>query len=161
MQFEYLDPKQVKLEVSPDGTVRAFLPESCALEVQVLRAFPLSHERHYITLRDGKGIELGMVESLDELEASSRAIAENELKRRYFLPKITAIISASEHFGSSQWEVETDRGPRNLSTGVVNEAISEIEPGRYLITDVGGNRFEIPQLAALDEASRARFLGKA
>jgi hypothetical protein len=161
MQFDYLDPKTTRLEASPDGTVRAFLPLCCALEVQILRAFPLSHANDYITLRDGKGNELGMIESLQNLDATSRTVAESELHRRYFLPKITAILAATERFGSSQWEVETDRGPRTLSTGVVNEAISEIEPGRYLITDVEGNRFEIPKLAALDAASRARFLGKA
>lgn len=161
MQFDYLDPKNTRLEAAGDGTVRALLPHCCAFEVQVLHAFPLSHERRYIALRDGKGNDLGMIESLDELDAESRALAETELRRRYFLPKITAIVAATERFGSSQWEVETDRGPRTLSTGVVNEAIVEVEPGRYLITDTEGNRFEIPKLAALDEGSRARFLGKA
>lgn len=161
MQFDYLDPKQTKLELAPDGMVRAHLPDRCGLEVQVLRAFPLSHARGFITLRDGKDEELGMIESLDDLDASSKALAESELLRRYFLPKITAILAATERFGSSQWEVETDRGPRTLSTGVVNEAISEIGPGRYLIADSEGNRFEIPKLSELDAASRARFLGKA
>jgi len=161
MQFDYLDPKQIKLELAPDGMVRALLPDRCGMEVQVLRAFPLSHERQFITLRDGKNEELGMVESLDDLDSDSVALAEAELRRRYFLPKITGILAATERFGSSQWEVETDRGPRTLSTGVVNEAISEIAPGRYLITDSDGNRFEIPKLSELDIASRARFLGKA
>ncbi|HEX8551281.1 MAG TPA: DUF1854 domain-containing protein [Abditibacteriaceae bacterium] len=161
MEFIYLDPKTTRLETAPDGTLRAHAAHGCAMEVDALRTFPLSHPRAYISLRDGKGKELGIIETIDALDSSSRELLDESLRRRYFLPKITAILEASERFGSSQWEVETDRGPRTLSTGVINEAVTEVEPGRYLITDVEGNRFEIPDLMQLDEASRARFLGKA
>ena len=109
-----------------------------------------------------KTLEEKVIETLSlGIDTPEHELLEESLRRRYFLPKITAILSASERFGSSQWEVETDRGPRTLSTGVINEAVTEVEPGRYLITDVEGNRFEIPDLMQLDEASRARFLGKA
>jgi hypothetical protein len=36
----------------------------------------------------------------------------------------------------------------------------EVEPNRFLLTDIEGNRYEIKNLEELDEASRARFLGK-
>ena len=42
----------------------------------------------------------------------------------------------------------------------INEAITEISPERYLLTDVEGNRYEVKDLEALDPESRNRFLGK-
>jgi hypothetical protein len=42
----------------------------------------------------------------------------------------------------------------------MNEAVAEAEPGRYIITDVENNRYEIKSLNELDPESRARFYGK-
>ena len=151
----------MRFEDAPDGTLRVIVEgDRCALQVQALRAFPLKYSEEYISLRDGGDAEIGVVRALSELPESARDTLRTQLRNRYFMPRITAIYGVFERFGSSQWDVETDRGPRQIATGSMNEAVTEIAPGRYLLTDVEKNRYEIPDLNALDESSRARFSGK-
>ncbi len=160
MELSYLDPKTTHFEQAPDGTLRATVPDDrCALRLEVMRSFPLSHPEEQIVLRDGKA-EIGIIERLSEVPEPAQGWLREELRRRYFLPRIQAIHDIAERFGSSVWEMETDRGRRTVTTGPMNEAVFEIEPGRYLVTDVEGNRYELRSLADLDVASRASFQGK-
>ena len=161
MEFEYLDPAKARFEVAPDGTLRVIVEnDCCAQRVEALRAFPLSHPSEHIVLRDGGGREFAVLHHLSDLAAEPRALIEAQLRRHYFLPQIKVIHAVIERFGSSVWDVETDRGRREVSMGQINEAISEVEPGRYLLTDVEGNRYEVKDLDKFDPDSRARFLGK-
>ena len=161
MDFSYLDPATTIFETAPDGTLRVIIAnERCGLRVEAWRAFPLSFPDEHIALRDGAGQELGVLRDLKDLPETVRDLLHEQLRRRYFLPRVTAIYSVTERFGSSIWELQTDRGPRSVTTRQMNEAVSEIEPGRYLITDVEDNRYEIKDLNALDADSRARFFGK-
>lgn len=162
MDFSYLDLDKTRFETAPDGTLRVIAADDkCGLRLQALRAFPLTHPEEHIVLRDGAGKEIGVVRDLRELAEPAQSLVREELRRRYFLPVVTAIYDVTERFGSSVWELETDRGPCSVTTRAMNEAVFEVEPNRFLITDVENNRYEIKNLAALDAASRARFLGKA
>lgn len=159
--FSYLDPEKLTLETAPDGTLRLHIEgERCGLCVEVLRAFPLSHPSENIVLRDGGGAELGVLARLSDLKGRGEELAQAALEKRYFLPQITGIKSIYERFGSSIWELETDRGPIAITTKAMHEAISEITPNRYMLRDIDENRYEIRDLSQLDEVSRARFLGK-
>jgi hypothetical protein len=161
MDFHFLDPEKTLIETAPDGTLRVVVEDdSCGMRVEAYRAFPLSYPEEYIALRDGGGREIGVLRDLREVAPTMRALVEEELRRRYFLPQITAIRNVTERFGSTEWDVETDRGPRRLAMRQINEAITEVSPERYLLTDVEGNRYEVKELSALDPESRARFLGK-
>jgi len=161
MEFEYLDPAKTRFETAPDGTLRVTVEgDCCAMRVEARRAFPLKYPGEQIVLRDGGGREFGIVHRLADLPGEARSLLEAQLRRHYFLPQVTAIHAVTERFGSSVWDVETDRGSRQISMGQINEAIAEVEPGRYLLTDVEGNRYEIKNFADLDPDSRARFLGK-
>jgi len=161
MDFNYLNPATTVIEQAPDGTMRVTVPEDrCGLRVEAMRAFPLSHPEEHIVLRDGAGKEVGVLRHLAEVPEPALGLLREQLRRRYFLPRVTAIHDVSERFGSSLWDLETDRGRCTISTRQMNEAVSEVGPGRFLITDVEGNRYEIKDLDALDETSRARFMGK-
>ncbi|HVF10524.1 MAG TPA: DUF1854 domain-containing protein, partial [Abditibacteriaceae bacterium] len=161
MDFNYLDPTATVFETAPDGTLRVMVPDDrCGLRVDALRAFPLSHPEEYIVLRDGTGVEVGLLRNLKDLPPAAATLVRDQLQRRYFLPQVTGIYDISERFGSSVWDLQTDRGRCSVTTRQMNESVFEIDPGRYLITDVEGNRYEVKDLNALDEMSRARFLGK-
>lgn len=160
MDSDYLDPNTTSFETAPDGTLRVSVADRCGLRVEALRAFPLSHPEAHIVLRDGGGKEIGVLRSLQDVQPEIRELLRDQLKRRYFLPRITGIEKVTERFGSSVWDLQTDRGSCTITTRQMNEAVFEIEPGRYIITDVEGNRYEIQSLAELDELSRARFQGK-
>jgi len=158
--FEYLDVSRVEFRRAPDGTLRLLLADRCGLNVEPYRAFPLSHPEEYIVLRDGAGQELGILRELNQVPEPTRALLRELLHRRYFLPRVLAIHGITERFGSSVWDLQTDRGRCTVTTRQMNEAVFEVETGRYLITDVEGNRYEVKDLAALDADSRARFFGK-
>jgi Domain of unknown function (DUF1854) len=161
MDFTYLDPRTTSFTEAPDGTLRVVVPgDRCGMQVEAWRAFPLSHPEEHIVLRDGVGHEIGVIRALNEVPEPAVALLRAQLRRRYFLPRVTVIHNVTERFGSSVWELQTDRGPRLVTTRQMNEAVSEVEPGRYIITDVEDNRYEIKDLSALDESSRARFFGK-
>lgn len=156
----FLPPPDVTLERAPDGTLRAHLPDCCALQVEVLRAMPLSHEEKFVVLRDGGGRELGVLETMEGLAPASSELMRQALLDRYFLPRIVKIYELKEKFGSSTWDVETDRGRIKIHTKALHESISELEPGRFLLRDHEDNRFEIRNLNTLDEESKLRFAGK-
>ena len=161
MELSYLNLKTTRFEQAPDGTLRVIVADDrCAMQVDVHRAFPLSHPEEHIVLRDGKNQEVGVLESLSVVPEPALSWLRAQLHRRYFLPRVSAIFDITEKFGSSVWELDTDRGRRTVTTGAMNESVHEIEPGRYLLTDVEGNRYEIRDLKELDADSRARFLGK-
>ncbi len=157
----YLDPKNLLVELAPDGTLRATLiGQKCAMRVEVLRAFPISGGERDLVLRDGGGKEIGILADLSGVETAQRQMLRDSLDNRYFLPKILKIHSIFERFGSAIWKVETDRGETEITTKALHEAIYEVTPTRYMLRDTGDNRFEIPDLNALDEESRQKFAGK-
>lgn len=161
MQFPYLNPATTQISTAPDGTLRVVVDGDCCADgVEVLRAFPLRHAAEYIVLRDSGGRQIGVLRRLDDFDAATRALLEERLRAHYFLPQISAIRGVHERFGSSVWDMETNRGPCSASMGPINEALTEVEPGRFLLTDVEGTRYEIRNLDALDATSRALFLGK-
>ncbi len=156
----FLPPESLELSVAPDGTLRAILPDRCGLNIQVLRAFPLSRDDEYFVVRDGKDKELGTLESTRGLSPEGLALLHQSLDNRYFLPQITKIYSITEKFGTTQWEVETDRGRTGITSKALHEAIIELSPTRYLVRDNEDNRFEIRDVSQLDEESQKRFGGK-
>ena len=161
MEIEYLNPQTTRFENAPDGTLRVVIEnDRCGMRVEAFRAFPLSHPEEQIVLRDGDKKEIGVVRDLKELPDAPRQLLRAQLQRRYFLPKIKAITKIFERFGTMQWEVETDRGARSITTKPINDAIYEIEPGRFILTDNESNRYEIEKLDDFDPQSRALFLGK-
>ena len=155
-EVRLLDPKQVRLFRTPEGTARAELAdELTCLRLKVLCSFPLTHPNQYVSLRDGSDRELGLVEDLHQLDRESRRIAEEEIARRYFLPEITAVKKLSGHFGTYDWEVETDRGPRTFIVRGRSESVVQMPPHRVVVTDVLGNRYQVTDYTKLPPRSVA------
>ena len=155
-EIRVLDPRGVRLFRTPEGIPRALIEdELCCLHMRVFCSFPLSRPDVYISLRDGENRELGLIEKLHDLDRASRQVAEEEIERRYFLPEITAVYRVQGHFGTYDWEVETDRGRRAFLVRGRGENIVRIPPHLVVITDVLGNRYQIPDHARLDRRSQA------
>jgi hypothetical protein len=55
--------------------------------------------------------------------------------------------------------VETDRGPALFLTHNIHETPQPI-PGRYTLTDLESNRYDIPDVEKLDAESRRIFFGR-
>jgi hypothetical protein len=148
-----LDPKGLTLFMQ-GGLLRLTHEEDRSyLRVMVVRAYPLSDPNHYWGLLDGDGKDIGMIVSPDELASDSRALAEQELEKRYFVPIVEKVIEAKEDFGTTVWEVETNRGRKRYMVRGMKDNMIELSSTRIILTDVDGNRFEIPDIRLLDGKS--------
>jgi hypothetical protein len=129
--------------------------EYSCLQVSVFRMFPLTHPDHYFSIRDGAARELGVLRSLEELDPAGRDCVLVSLTRRYMAAQVRKIVRARERFGVVEWEVETHRGFCRFTTRDLRDNIRRLPNQHYVIPDVEGNRYDIPNLAALDIQSQA------
>jgi len=123
-------------------------------EVTLVRLFPHSEPEGWIAVVDAKGKELGVITALNGFPDQARALVQEELGRRYLVPRIRRILSSRRRYDVMQWTVETDRGRVTFMTRELREQVQEPLPRRLIVTDVQGNRYEVPDLAALDPISR-------
>jgi len=123
------------------------------LQVKIVRAAPLSHPNRYISFLDSEDEEICMVDDVELLDEETRAIVNDELDRRYLTSTVLRVNSVRNEFGTSYWDVDTDRGNREFVVQNVAENARWFGPRRLLIVDVDGNRFELPQLDSLDKKS--------
>lgn len=123
-------------------------------DVTLARLFPLSDPDGWIAVVDKDDKEIGILETLHGLPPESLACVRAELHRRYMVPEIRRILACKDRFDLLEWEVETDRGPAAILMRHPQESIKQLIPGRYSLTDVEGNRYDIPNLSTLDAESR-------
>jgi len=125
-----------------------------------VRAFPIAAPDTGIAIVDVDGHELAWINRLEDLPADTRAMLQEELKSREFLPVINRIRGVSTFAVPSTWEVETDRG---LTSFVLKgeEDIRRIAGAALIIADSHGVQYLIRDQGALDKGSRKlldRFL---
>lgn len=124
------------------------------LRVAVLRAFPLSDPSRYLSVRDGQGKEIGLIVQPQALRDEDRALVERELGRRYLVPVVVRIVAARERFGTVEWTVDTDRGEVHFTTRNLRENVQRPAPGRIILNDVDGNRYDIQDVDRLSRSSQ-------
>jgi hypothetical protein len=73
------------------------------------------------------------------------------------MPVVMRIEVVKERFGTVEWAVETTRGPRKFTMRNLRENIVQPSPGRYVLSDVDGTRYDVPDLEKLDAKSRAHL----
>lgn len=122
-------------------------------DVRVRRSFPWSQPGRYVSIRNGEGKELILVEDMAALEAMLRELMEKELERWSFIPRIIDVIEVNVQFGFQQWRVRTDRGEVQFRVQE-REDIRFLGDGRLSIKDADGCVYELPSLDGLDEKSR-------
>ncbi len=160
LDLRYLEPAQVKIFRTAEGRVRATITgERSIIAPRFLRAFPLGDPDRYISLREAEpgGKEVGLLRGWKHLDRESRALLQEELERRYLYATLERIISVEQYFGVRQCVFETDRGTREVTLRDMRENIVYMGGARILLTDAEGNRYDIPDVNALDDASRARL----
>ena len=150
----YLDPAELTLTRSAVGTARLEIRnEACYLRVVVRRLMPLSNPDSYISLAADEDTEIGILVNPSELAPESQKILWEELDKRYFTPTIRKVHRVKEQFGIHEWEVETERGRITFSVRGLNQNIKQVPPARLFVTDVRGNRYDIPDYRELDAQS--------
>lgn len=127
-------------------------------KVKIVRAFPLSAPQDYLSVYGSHDKEIGLIRGIAGLDKASRLLVEKELERRYFVPAIERVISTRMQFGVVVWDVETDRGRCTFSTRNLRDNVVRPSPGRFLLTDVDNNRYDIVDIAAMDPQSQSLLL---
>lgn len=128
--------------------------------VTPVRAFPLSAPDQGLSLVGPDGHELAWLDSLSDLPEAARALVTAELAERELTPVITQLLAVSTFATPSTWTVDTNRGRTELVLKGEDD-IRRLGDGRLLITSAHGLTFGIPDMGALDRASRKlleRFL---
>jgi len=149
-----------KLARNPKGQLVVHLEghDKPIVDVRLRRYFPWSLPEEYLSLRDADGKELAMLHTLHELDPDSRHVAEEELAKKVFNPKITRVISHKREFGLTTMTAETDRGQVTFQFNS-REDVRILSPTRGLFRDINGNTLEVADLHALDAASQ-RYLDR-
>ena len=151
---KYLNPEKIRLFRSPMGSPRLEIrDEMCYPRVTFRRIRPLSDPEHYISFGAGDEAEIGIVVNPSELDSESLNIVCEELDKQYFTPVITKIRRVKERFGVHEWETDTSRGRITFSVQGLHQNIKQVPPARILVTDVRGNRYDLPDYRKLDPIS--------
>ncbi len=122
------------------------------------RCFPLSRPDGFVCLVDERHRDRACIEGLAALGADSRQALLAALAESEFLPLVTHIARVRHEATWSEWQVETDRGPRSFIVDQ-EDHIRRLDDGRHVITDSFGMRFLVPAPENLDPHSR-RWLGR-
>lgn len=149
-----------RLSRTPAGRLELEREDGTRTAVVPVRAFPISAPQAGLALVDGEGHELAWFDTLEAVPEPARALVEEELAARDFMPEIRAIRSVSSFVTPSTWRVETDRGETAFVLGG-EEFIRRLGPGAFLVADTQGIHYLIRDAGALDKASRKlldRFL---
>jgi hypothetical protein len=101
---------------------------------------------------------MGVIVEPAKLDPDSRKIVEEEMHRRYVVPVVRRLLWIRERFEIVECKVETDRGVCQFSARNLRESVLHPHPGRYILTDVDGNRYDIPDIKALPLASQVQLL---
>ncbi|MYF97607.1 DUF1854 domain-containing protein [Candidatus Poribacteria bacterium] len=150
----YLDASELTFTRCPVGTARLEIQnEVCHLRVIVRRLMPLSNPDKYISLAADEDTEIGILKNPTDLAPESLKILNDELDKRYFTPTIKKIYRVKEQFGIHEWEVKTERGQVKFMVRGLNQNIKQVPPARLFVTDVKGNRYDIPDYRELDAKS--------
>jgi len=154
-ETEFLDPATLRwrrrgsrLEIARDGSEEW-------QEVTCARLFPHTLPEQWISVSGGFGREVGILQNLEDLAEADRQLVREELSRYYVVPRIERIVGRRRRFDMVQWTADTTSGRITFITRHLRDQVQRPFPEHLIIIDVEGNRFDIPDLGALDAASRA------
>ncbi len=146
-----LTPENCKFYETAGGFAAIKVGDEDYGHINLIRTFPFSALWEFISVRkiDGKQEEIGIIEDLNLFDKPTFDLIAKQLEIRYFMPKITKIISIKAEYGHAYWTVMTDKGkcffatPQGSSGAVIKKGDSAI------IKDTDGNRFEIEDVTKL------------
>jgi len=125
-----------------------------------VRAFPIAAPDEGISLVSTEGHEVAWIEQLQAAAPAVRALLQEELALRDFVPEVTRLKSVSSFGTPSVWTVETDRGETSFILRG-EEDIRRLGRVGLLIAGSQGVQYSVRDMTALDRASRRlleRFL---
>ncbi len=155
--IKFLTPENCVFTKNENGFIKASVDGAEPIRVYLYRVFPHDMTDKYISVTDSDKTELGMIRDIAEFGEDIARVINDDLNRRYFIPKILAITALEEKFGNSYWNIKTDIGERTITVKDTFKSIIRIGEDRAIVSDEDGNRYEIVSLEALDRKSYRRI----
>jgi hypothetical protein len=128
--------------------------------VAPVRAFPIGSPDAAIAMVQGDGKEVAWIDHLDDLAPAVRALLQEELDGREFMPEILRITAVSSFATPCTWSVATDRGDTAFVLKDEGD-IRRIGDASLLVADNHGIHYLIRNMFTIDKHSRKildRFL---
>lgn len=159
LELRYLTKENAKFERTPGGFVKLTYKDKTYDRVGVYRTFPVTEPEEYISIReaDEKAREIGVVEKLSVLDKDQADMLREQLNLRYFTPEITKIFDIKTEYGYGYFHVMTTYGECRFTIHTGGGSVVSITDTRIVITDLDGNRFEVPDIMALTTNERKKL----
>ena len=138
-----LTPGNIVFSVCENGFLNAEFEGKTHRRLTLNRMLPYSAPTRYISVM-ADGEELGIIEDLS-------------LRFRYYLPRILCIRSAKEKVSFLYLDCETDAGDKVLCIADFTSNLRFLSTDTLVVSDIEGNRYQIPDYSHLDRASRKRL----
>lgn len=159
LEMRFLTKDNAKFSRTDGGFVALKFGEKEYSRVGVYLTFPLTEPEEYISIReaDEKAKEIGIIEKLSELDKDQQAMIREQIKLRYFMPTITKVLDIKDEYGYAYWNVITGFGACRFTTRMSGDAVILLGEARLMVTDIDGNRYEIPDFYKLSVGERKKL----
>ena len=103
----FFDPANFSLSRDDDGVLHLHRDGQNTRLGAPRRALPLSQPEGFIVLLDEDGNEIGVIRAPEELDETSRALLEEELKVAYRIERIVRVLKVEKEplSGQTRWQV--------------------------------------------------------
>ena len=159
LELRYLTKDNAKFERTAGGFVKLTYKEKTYHRVGVYRTFPVTQPEEYISIReaDEKAREIGVVENLSVLDPEQADMLREQLNLRYFTPEITRVFDIKNEYGYGYFHVMTTYGECRFTIHTGGSSVVSLTDTRIVITDLDGNRFEVPDITKLTANERKKL----
>ena len=151
LELRYLNKDNCSFSRTKGGFVSLSYGDKTYDRVNVYRTFPFTKPDEYISIRetDEKLREIGIIKHINDIPKNQREMLLEQLNIRYFTPIIKKIVDIKDEYGYAYFEVLTDYGVCKFTISMGGGTVVPLTDTRLLITDLDGNRFEIPDINKL------------
>lgn len=152
LRLRYITKENTVFARTEGGFVSMKMDGEFYPRIQVYHAFPFTDPDSYISIRepDEKAKEIGVIKNIrKDISKESREMLEEQLRLRYFTPTIEKVINIKDEYGFAYFDVLTNHGACRFTIHMGGSSVVNLSDTRLLITDLDGNRFEIPDVTRL------------
>lgn len=150
----YITNKNAEFKRTEGGFVSMKMDGKEYARIQVYRTFPFTDPDKFISIREPneKAKEIGVIRDLKkDVSKETVQMLEEQMNIRYFTPIIERIIDIKEEYGFAYFEVKTNQGACRFTIHMGGSSVVNLTDTRLLISDLDGNRFEIPDIRVLSQ----------
>lgn len=159
LEMRLLTGENAQFARTPGGFISLKTKDREYDRVGVYLTFPLTNPEEFISIReaDEKAKEIGIIEKLSQFPEEQREMVREQIKLRYFMPVITKVMDVRDEYGHAYWNVMTTFGACRFTTQMSGDAVIHLSDSRLLVTDIDGNRYEIPDFYQLSVMERKKL----